>query len=172
MTEITHETIAKRVRIVRRGGLILALAVGIFAAIGRGNAYQEANRMLAQGTAVEATVIQKRHWLERGRKGRQHDRYALTYEFLDGSQHTNTKELRVNEEFFSSHNEGDNVSVIYDAARPATNELRSQYERDSSILRIIGDIATVIGFVLIFTFIVAFLVDRKLRKRLAAQAAA
>lgn len=172
MTEITHEVIAKRVRLARKGGLILALILGLIVAVGRANVYQDATHMLATGTVTEASIVQKRHWLEEGRKGREYDRYAVTYEFSDNAGQANSKEVRVDESYFSEVNEGDPISVIYEAADPATNDTKAQYERMASITNIVRDVILLVIIVIVAGFAIGFLVDKKMRKQMSAQALA
>ena len=74
---ITSEMIDRRVQLVRKGGLILAVLLGLVIAVGRSNVYVEASDMLASGVTTDATVLEEKYWTEKGKKGRQLDRYAL-----------------------------------------------------------------------------------------------
>ena len=112
MSEITSEVITKRVRLVKGGAVVLAVVLGIIVAFGRSSVYLEANEMLAKGVPVEATVVQKKHWIESGKKGREFDRYALVYKFTDGAGATVTNEVRVDENTYAKVNEEGPVSVI------------------------------------------------------------
>jgi uncharacterized protein HemX len=172
MTDITSEIIAKRVRLVIRGAILLAVVLGLAVGFWRSGVYLEAADMLANGVPVEATVVEKKHWIEIGKKGREYDRYALVYQFTDGGGATATNEVRVSEEDHAQVSEGGPVSIVYKASTPAVNDTRVHYEYKASIINILRDVLVLIAAIIGAGYVIGFLVKRKMQKKMAAQAAA
>jgi hypothetical protein len=170
MTAITSETIERRVRLSRKWGIILALVLGAVTAIIRTNLYFEASGMLTNGVATQATIIEKRHWVEEGRKGREHDRYGFTYQFSDSNGVAYTREIGTSEEIYDQTSEGGPIDIIYSASDSGLNDTRMHYERNASIEKHVKDVLTIMAFFIIGGFVIGFLVNNKMKKMLAAQA--
>lgn len=176
MNAVSEQAIARRVRGVRTFGLVVSAAVLLLVAFGRGNAYIEAREMLAEGVATQALVVQKKHWIESGRKGRESDRYALVYRFSDGAGKPFEREVRVSEAVYRSAPGAaeDEVSgaiparleILYRRADPNTSDLRQSYQRKASLLTIAQDLLLTLAISLGATFLIAFLTGRRLRRRL------
>lgn len=176
MSAISEQAIARRVRGVRTFGLVVSAAVLLLVAFGRGNAYIEAREMLAEGVATQALVVQKKHWIESGRKGRESDRYALVYRFSDAAGKPFEREVRVSEEAYLAATglaqEGvdgalpTRLDILYRRADPSTSDLWQSYERKVSLLTIIQDLLVALAIALGATFLIGFLTGRSLRRRM------
>lgn len=179
MNAINEQIVARRVRGVRTFGLIVSVALVLLVAFGRGSAYVEAREMFAQGVATEAVVVQRKHWVESGRKGREYDRYALIYRFSDSDGRVFDKEIRVSESTYldaadpSTAADADaatsaptRLDVLYRRTDPTTSDLRQNYERKASLLRIAQDLLLTLAIALAATFLIAFLTGRRLRRRM------
>jgi len=153
----------------RKGGLILAVVLGLFIAIGRSNVYLEANDMLASGITTDATVVKKKHWTETGKKGRELDRYALVYQFTDSSGKTMANEVRVNEESYAQATDGGTVSIVYKASAPNVNDTRRHYEHKASIGNIVRDVLVLMAIIIGAGYAIGFLVRSKMQKQLSVQ---
>jgi hypothetical protein len=171
MAEMTIETITKRVRLVRKVGIILAIVLGVIVAIGRTQVYLDASDMLAHGVTTNATVMEKKHWLETGRKGRKFDRYAIVYQFASGSGEKIGNEVRVGEDDYATINQGATVSVVYKSSTPSVNDTHFHYEHKASIINVLKDVFLLMIIVIAAGYFIGFLVKSKLQKRLATQAA-
>ncbi|HEX5056371.1 MAG TPA: hypothetical protein VFX02_07715 [Gammaproteobacteria bacterium] len=169
MAVITNEIIEKRVRLSRKWGVILGLLLGAVTAVVRVGQYSEATEMLAEGVSAQATVMEKRHWIEEGRRGRQHDRYGLTYEFSDSAGTAHTKEINTNEEFYMQVSEGGPLDIIYRSSDPAVNDTRAHYERNTSIEMHVKDILLIMAIFIAGGYVIGFLVNNKMKKMLSAQ---
>lgn len=179
MNAISEQAIARRVRAVRTFGLVASAAVLLLVAFGRGNAYIESREMLAEGVATEAVVVQRKHWIESGRKGREYDRYALVYRFSDSSGEVFDKEIRVSETTYLAAVDASAVAsadaaapaatrleVLYRRTDPRSSDLRQSYERKASLLEIVQDLLLTLAIALAATLLIAFLTGRRLRRRL------
>lgn len=176
MNAVNEQVIARRVRAVRTLGLVVSAAVLLLVAFGRGNAYIEAREMLAEGVATQALVVQKKHWIERGRKGRERDRYALVYRFGDAAGRQFEREIRVSQAIYLSATAGaegevngaepSRLDVLYRRADPATSDLRQNYERKASLLTIAQDLLVTLAIALGATLLIGFLTGRSLRRRM------
>lgn len=176
MNTVNEQAIARRVRGVRTLGLVVSAAVLLLVAFGRGNAYIEAREMLAEGVATQALVVQKKHWIESGRKGRESDRYALVYRFSDGAGKPFEREVRVSEAVYLSTTDGaedqangavpSRLEILYRRADPNTSDLRQSYQRKASLLTIAQDLLVTLAIALGATFLIGFLTGRSLRRRM------
>ncbi len=121
--------------------------------------------MLANGTRTYALIIETRQW-NYGRHGGQ----ALWYKFTDRGGQEHTKSIDVNEEVYSSVQEGSRIEVIYDPADPTISNRSEMYEYQATLAKAdyanvcLAPIAVFVGSILVTVTVKAYLL--KLQSRL------
>jgi hypothetical protein len=83
---------------MRKIGIVIAVALALLIGANRTRLLLQARGLLTDGTAVGATITGKRQWQERARKGRQLDRFAVSWEFVDDSGTPRGGEEKVGED--------------------------------------------------------------------------
>lgn len=153
--------------------LPIELVISLFLAIvsvplliyARSQIVERAESMLANGTRTYALIIEKRQW-DYGRYGGQ----ALVYKFTDRGGQEHIKSIDVNEEAYSSVQEGCRIEVIYDPADPTNSNISEMYEYEATLpkadfaLVCITPIALFVGSILVTVTVKAYLL--KLQSRL------
>lgn len=168
LNDAARDVIARQARKVRKVGLILAILMGLVIAVPNIQRYLEAVDMLANGIATEATIVEKKHWIEKGPNRREFVHDTLVYEFADGTGAKFRNEVSYTPGGFTPVNEGDAIRIIYHAQTPDVNERREIYQNQASVQDIVFDILFTMGIVFALVSLFGLLLKLKLTRDLQA----
>lgn len=168
LNDAARDLIARQARRVRKVGVILAILMGLVIAVPNIQRYLEAVDMLANGITTEATIVEKKHWIEKGPNRREFVHDTLVYEFADGTGAKFRNEVSHTPGGFTPVNEGDVIRIIYHAQTPDVNERREKYQSRASIQGHVSDALIVMGLVYAIVSLFGFALKRKLTRDLQA----
>jgi hypothetical protein len=166
LNDAARDVIARQARKVRKVGLILAILMGLVIAVPNIQRYFEAIDMLANGITTEATIVEKKHWIEKGPNQREFVHDTLVYEFADGTGAKFRNEVSYSPGGFTPVNEGDAIRIIYRTQTPGVNEQRETYQGDASIQGIVFGVLFTMGIVFALVSLFGLLLKLKLKKDL------
>lgn len=166
LNNAARDLIARQARKVRKVGLTLAILMGLVIAVPNIQRYLEAVDMLANGIATEATIVEKKHWIEKGPNGREFVHDTLVYEFTDGTGARFRNEVSYSPAGFTPVNEGDAIRIIYRAHTPGVNERRETYQGNASVQGIVFGVLFTMGLVFALVSLFGLLLKLKLKKDL------
>lgn len=161
--KLSSEAVERRIHIGIRVGVLATVVVLLLGGYVRWGVIEEAKEMLATGKPEMAKVVDKKHWTEAGRKGREIDEYALVYEFKDTSGVAHRGDISVHESEYLGTAIGGDVPILYSIRDPKVSDTVERYKTNASLVDAIVSLSIVAAVMLGITFGAAYFARLKMR---------